>query len=143
MNCERFLCLFFFLRLYHVAHGGPSGVQDVHRAEAIVYPVAAEHDEIVNVLIYGKLGDFWLCDDDALLASEFLKLGFDISKCARDTQSSRQDAVWTVEHLLLLTSDLAILICNWYSLEGLSLIDLTSIVLDSVELSFFIGSVVL
>lgn len=143
MYGESFLNLLFFLRLDRVAHGGPSGVQHIDRAEAIENSIAAKYDEIVYILVYCELGDFGLSNHYSFLASEFLELRFNISESASDTESSRQYSVRTVEHLLLLASDLAVLVRDWYRLVSLSLIHLASVVLDPVELGLFVGSMIL
>ena len=97
----------------------------------------------MNVLIDCELGDLGLGNDDSTLPSELAELSLYITKCSGDTQSARQHTIWTVEHLLLLTSYLTKLVCDRNCLESLCLIYLSSVILDSVELSFFVRSMIL
>lgn len=143
MDRERRLLRVFFLRFDCLAHGGPSRVEAVDGGQAVEDAVATQDDEVVLVFIDGKLRYFGLSNDDTSLASKALVLGFDVSEGSRDAQATWQHSVRSIQHLPRLTGDLSELVGDRDGLVCLCLIDLSTMVLDPVELVFLIRSVIL
>ena len=143
MNGHLGLLQVLLLRLDGLTHGGPGRIQAVDRGQTVEDAVAAEDNEVVLLFVDGELGDFGLCDDHALLAAQALVLGLDIAKGSGDAEATREHSIGAVEHLARLTGHLAELVRYWDCLVGLSLVYLTTVVLDSVEFVLFVGTVVL
>lgn len=94
-------------------------------------------------MVDGELGDLWDGRDNARLASELLHLGFNVTKGPADRESARKNTIWSVNHLPLCINYLSELVGNRHICEGLGLVDLSSIVLDAVEFSLFVRSMIL
>jgi len=97
----------------------------------------------MRVFINGKLGYLRHWCNNSWLSSKLFKFGLNVSESSRYTESARKNSVGPIKHLSLSSGNLSELVCNWDILECLGLINLTSIVLDSVKLGFFVWTVVL
>ena len=97
----------------------------------------------MRVFIDGELWDLRYWCYNSWLSSKLLKFGLDISESSRNTESARKNSVGSIKHLSLSSGYLSELICYRDILESLGLINLSSIVLDSVELGFFVWTVIL
>jgi len=97
----------------------------------------------MHLLLDGELRDLRLRDNDTGLASVLLHLRLDISESSRDTEAARQNSVGAEQHLPLVTSNLPVLVRNRHILEGLSLVNLPAIILDSIKFGLLVRPVVL
>ena len=130
-------------RLEGCGHCRPGGVDHVDGGEPVVDAITAQDYEVVCVFVDGELGYFRYGTHHARLASKLLILGLDVAESSRDTESTWKHSIWAIQHLPLCSRYLSILICYRYVLKRLSLIDLTTVILDTVELGLLVGSMIL
>lgn len=97
----------------------------------------------MRVFINGKLGYLRDWRHNSRLSSKLFKFGLNVSESSRYTESAWKNSVGSVKHLSLGSGDLSELVCYWDILESLGLINLPSIVLDSIKLGFFVWTVIL
>ena len=92
----------------------------------------------MKVVAHRELRDLRLGDDHALFATIFRMLSFDVSKSTRNGEPSRNDSMGSQNKLLLH----AFFAGDLYVLNGLSLVDPSSILDNSLHLIVFVRTVV-
>ena len=97
----------------------------------------------MRVFIDCKLRNLRYWRHNPWLSSKLFKFGLNISESSRYTESAGKNSIGSIKHLSLSTGNLSELVCYWDILECLGLINLPSIVLDSVKLGFFVWTVIL
>jgi hypothetical protein len=105
----------------------PNAVDHLFVAELFKNTVAPDQEE-VEVVLKCEHPDFWLANYNINIASILCHLSFDVPKCPRDGQPSREDSHWTLNIKIFLV---------WRGSsprEGLRSINLTSSIVNTLAL---------
>ena len=133
----------FLLFVKRLSHCRPRGINHIYWRKPIKNSITPKNDEIMRVFINCELRYLWRRCYNTGFTSKLFEFGLNVSESSRHTESARKNSIRTIKHLSLSSGYLSELVCYWNVLKSLGLINLTSIVLNSVKFSFFIWTMIL
>lgn len=106
--------------------------------KAVKDSIAPEHDEIMKLRLHCELRNFGLSYNYTFFATVLWPFPFDITESPRNGKPSWEHSMWSQNNLLLhgAVAD------NLHLLDGLRLVDLSTVGVDPSLLVLFVGSVV-
>ena len=135
----RFRCLCRLLDLIWLdrVDAVPTCVEYLLISQPVEDAITAQHNEVVELVLYCELRDLRLSYNHAFLATILGMLGLDITEGARDWEPARYHAMRPQDELLLWLS-----IAVKDILNGLCLVNATTVLDDSLYLIVLIGAMI-